>query len=345
MSRFTATRVLGFLLALVASLQFSSAQSWRHGGSDVPGLPPVHSSSSTPVRGDGVVAEAPKLHRGPVDPHWIGRSSRFWYRVDVPGGEEFMLVDGERGTREPAFDHARARIAIQEAKLGPVTQTTLSPDARALRFRVDDGAWTLNLDTYVVTPVAKASVVKPAGGADEESGDNARTHGARSPDAKWEAFARDDNLWLRELATKREFPLSVGGSPGHTYRRDASRARLVNMRYDRADYPASEPDVRWSPDSRRLVAMQTRVVPERRVTLVESSPADQLQPKLSSYPYLKPGDEIPVSRPHLFDVAAEREIPLDQSAQPNPWLLDDVRWAPDSSRFTLLHNQRGHQLR
>ena len=114
---------------------------------------------------------------------------------------------------------------------------------------------------------------------------------------------------------------------------------------DRADYPASEPDVRWSPDSRRLVAMQTRVVPERRVTLVESSPADQLQPKLSSYPYLKPGDEIPVSRPHLFDVAAEREIPLDQSAQPNPWLLDDVRWAPDSSRFTLLHNQRGHQLR
>ncbi|MSU51200.1 MAG: S9 family peptidase [Opitutus sp.] len=289
-------------------------------------------------------ADAPKLHHGPVAPHWIGQSSRFWYRIDVPGGEEFIIVDSERGTRSPAFNQARATAAIKEAKLGAVSQSSLSPDARTLHFRADDRAWTLNLDTYVVAVVEKDPESKPAAGEADAPNDNTRARRARSPDARWEAFARDDNLWLRELASKREMPLSVGGSPGHTYRRDASRARLVSMRYDRADYPASEPDVRWSPDSRRLVAMQTRVVPERRVTLVESSPGDQLQPKTSSYPYLKPGDEIPLGRPHLFDVAAAREIPLDQSALPNPWSLDDVRWAPDSTRFTFLHNQRGHQL-
>ncbi len=289
-------------------------------------------------------AEKPKLYHGPVDPHWIGQSSRFWYRIDVPTGEEFFLVDSENGTRAPAFDQGRATAAITAAKLGTIAQSTLSPDARTLRFRAHDSAWALNLDTYTIAPAPKAAEAKPTAANDSDSASTARLRRTRSPDAKWEAFARDDNLWLRELATQREFPLSVGGSPGHTYRRDASRARLVSMRYELADYPAAEPDVRWSPDSRRIVALQTRVVPERRVTLVESSPTDQLQPKVSSYPYLKPGDEIPLSRPHLFDVTVAHEIPLDQGSLPNPWALDSVRWAPDSSRFTFLHNQRGHQL-
>jgi dipeptidyl aminopeptidase/acylaminoacyl peptidase len=284
-------------------------------------------------------AQAPKLYRGPVEPHWLGQSARFWYRVDIPSGEEFLLVDAERGTREPACDHARAAAAIKAAKLGPVSHATLSSEARTLRFRADDRAWTLNLATYVVTPAPPEPPKAPATPhpSDSDEGDTPRPPRHRSPDAKWEAFARDDNLWLRELSTKREVRLSIGGNPGHTYRRDASRARLVDMQYDRADYPASEPDVRWSPDGRRLVALQTRVVPERRVTLVESSPADQLQPKVSSYPYLKPGDEIPVSRPRLFDVTTAREIPIDQTTLANPWSLDSVRWSPDSAHFTLLH--------
>ncbi len=289
---------------------------------------------------------APKLYRGPVDPHWLGNASRFWYRIDVPGGgEEFFVVDGAKATRTPAFDPARAATAIKEAKLGVITQSALSNDLTTLTFRADGRAWSMDLATYVVTAVAAkpAAPATPAAPTDNET-DSARSRRARSPDGKWEAFARDDNLWLRELATKREFALSVGGSPGHTYRRDASRARLVSMQYDRADYPAAEADVHWSPDSKHVVAMQTRPVPERRVTLVESSPADQLQPKTSSYPYLKPGDEIPISRPHLFDVVTVREIPLDQSSLPNPWSLDSVRWLPDSSRFTFVHNQRGHQL-
>ena len=286
-------------------------------------------------------AEKPRLYHGPVDPHWIGQTSRFWYRIDVPTGEEFFVVDSDRGTRAPAFDQSRATAAIKTAKLGAISQSTLSPDARTLRFRADSLAWTLELETYTVAADATRLTPKTETG---ESNESARNRRARSPDGKWEAFARDDNLWLRELATKREIPLSVGGSAGHTYRRDASRARLVSLRYELADYPSTESDVHWAPDSRRLVALQTRVVPERRVTLVESSPADQLQPKISSYPYLKPGDEIPVSRPRLFDVITAREIPLDQSAFPNPWSLDSVRWAPDSTHFTFLHNQRGHQL-
>ena len=83
---------------------------------------------------------------------------------------------------------------------------------------------------------------------------------------------------------------------------------------------------------------------QRKVYLIESSPEDQLQPKLLSYPYLKPGDNVPISKPHLFSVETKKEIPVDDALFKNPWSIDDVRWDPDSSRFTFLYNQRGHQV-
>ena len=90
--------------------------------------------------------------------------------------------------------------------------------------------------------------------------------------------------------------------------------------------------------------MRTHLVPERRVYLVESSPSDQLQPKLQSYPYLKAGDEIPTSIPCLFDVDARRPIPIPNDLFPNPWNIDHVIWDPNSSQFGFLYNQRGHQV-
>ena len=102
--------------------------------------------------------------------------------------------------------------------------------------------------------------------------------------------------------------------------------------------------VSWSPDSRRLVAVRTEAGDDRQVNLIESAPSDQLQPKLHSSRYLKPGDRMPRSRPCLFDVDARSSIPIAGGYFPNPWSIGDVRWEPDSSRFTFLYNQRGHQV-
>ena len=97
--------------------------------------------------------------------------------------------------------------------------------------------------------------------------------------------------------------------------------QAVEMEYDTREPETPEPEVYWSPDSQRLVAMRTRPGTERKVFLIESSPHDQLQPKLESYPYLKPGDEIPISKPHLFEVNSRTEIPLDEALFPNPWWI------------------------
>jgi len=143
-----------------------------------------------------------------------------------------------------------------------------------------------------------------------------------SPDGRWRAFIKQHNVALTNSATGQETSLSSGGTE-----EDGYAGRFY-----------------WAPDSKKLVVMRTKKGDDRKVYLIESSPKDQLQPKLDSYNYLKPGDRIAVSRPHLFDVTAGREIPIDDSLFPNPWSIQEVRWAPDSSRFTFLYNQRGHQV-
>ncbi|HEX7378642.1 MAG TPA: prolyl oligopeptidase family serine peptidase, partial [Pirellulales bacterium] len=132
-------------------------------------------------------------------------------------------------------------------------------------------------------------------------------------------------LWLRMLDSPddapSEFALTTDGTAEDAY----------------------QPPLVWSPDSAKLLVLQTRPAQEHTVYLVESSPADQLQPKLHTLNYLKPGDVIARPRPRLFDIAERRAIPIADELFANPWSIDQLRWDADSRRFTFLYNQRGHQ--
>ena len=48
--------------------------------------------------------------------------------------------------------------------------------------------------------------------------------------------------------------------------------------------------------------------------------------------------------PHLFDVDNHREIPLDQTLFENPWNISEAAWTDDSSEFSFVYNERGHQV-
>ncbi|HSQ56202.1 MAG TPA: DPP IV N-terminal domain-containing protein, partial [Gemmata sp.] len=145
--------------------------------------------------------------------------------------------------------------------------------------------------------------------------------GGMSPDGKLEAFVKDNNIWLRDTDSKEEKKLSKDGKSDDTY------GRVV-----------------WSPDSKKLIAIRTKAGGDRKVTLVESSPRDQLQPKISTYDYLKPGDPIPLPKPHLFDVENCKEIPVSDELFPNPWAVRNEHWSADSKHFYFTYNQRGHTV-
>jgi dipeptidyl-peptidase-4 len=268
---------------------------------------------------------ANKVFKTRIEPHWFAGNTRFWYRNDLSdGAREFIMVDAERGTRDRAFDHARLAKRLAKATNKAVNAThlplkriTFDMSSEAVWFRALDKDWKCELRGYELTnekpePVEKKNV--------PQSKSKARANIAAP--RKWAAFVKDHNIYLRDRKSGDEFALSVDGTADDAY---SSR-------------------VYWSPDSSKLVALRTRKGTERKVFLVEAAPKDQLQPKLHSYNYRKPGDQIPITKPHLFDVAARKPIPISDDLFPNPWSVGEIRWQPDSSRFTFLYNQRGHQV-
>lgn len=164
-----------------------------------------------------------------------------------------------------------------------------------------------------------------------------------SPDGQTAVFCQDSNLWLEVTADKSEAALTTDATPQNTFRKDAAHARGVSMDYDLADFADSVPNTRWSADSSHVVAFQTTQVTEKYVHYVESTPSDQLLPKLQSYPYFRAGDVIPVQTPRLFRIADRQEQPISTELFPNPWSLEFLKWSDDGSRFWLLYNERGHQ--
>lgn len=143
-----------------------------------------------------------------------------------------------------------------------------------------------------------------------------------SPDGKWRAVIRDHNLAV--------VPKS-GGEP-------------VSLTNDGRAGDAYHGPFHWSPDSKRLIAWRSRDVEVRKVHIVRSSPTDQLQPKLETMDYNKPGDPIRQPKPRLFDLSARKQIAVDDALFGNPWDIGDGAWSADSAEYSFVYNQRGHQV-
>jgi dipeptidyl aminopeptidase/acylaminoacyl peptidase len=145
----------------------------------------------------------------------------------------------------------------------------------------------------------------------------------RSFDGKWEALIQNYNVFLRPTgSTEPATPLSFDGSEGNYY---------------------TFRSIAWSPDSRKIVAYHTRPGYDRQVHYIESSPADQVQPKHTTLAYRKPGDALDIAVPALFDVASKKQIDIDNALFPNAYSLSAPVWWKDSRAFTFEYNQRGHQ--
>lgn len=143
-----------------------------------------------------------------------------------------------------------------------------------------------------------------------------------SPDGKWRSYIRDRNVFVEPATGGAAIPLSSSGTESDGF----------------------TGPLQWSPDSRKLVAFRVKSVKTRQIHMVQSSPPDQVQPVLKTIDYAKPGDEIAQPFPHLFDIDGQREIELNHELFANPWDISHLAWAADSSEFSFVFNQRGHQV-
>jgi len=166
-------------------------------------------------------------------------------------------------------------------------------------------------------------------------------------DGKWEAFIENYNVFLRPAGAAQ--PAGAAGEspvpPGGRGRGNNNAPQAFPLSYDGSEgnyYTLRS--VAWSPDSKHLVAYHTRPGYDRQVHYIESSPADQVQPKSTSIRYLKPGDTLDIAYPALFDVEKKTEVEIDHALFPNPYDITQPVWWKDGRGFTFEYNQRGHQV-
>src|SRR5690349_9397161 len=216
-----------------------------------------------------------KVYNDPRDFHWLEGNASLWYKNTTKTGNEFILVDAVKKTQKPAFDHVRLansfslklKKKVDPNKL-PFEQIEFSKDQKSISFRADSAKFKCLLSSY---DCQVTEVIKPEGNSEEYWGNAFNESGnkpVKSADSVWLGFVKNHNVFISNRKTKEEIQLSYDGAAGNYY----------------SSY------MQWSPDSKKLMAY--KVVPGEKhlIYFVESSPKDQLQPKLCTREYLKPGD-------------------------------------------------------
>ena len=179
-------------------------------------------------------------------------------------------------------------------------------------------------------------------------------------------FVVDENLSIavlhattrKPVALKEEAPPEppgLGGSTeaaidGHNIvlrNRHTGATRQITTDGAPEDYFRDEFD--WSPDGTKLFGIRTRPAEARTVHIVESSPRDQRQPRLRSFPYRKPGDAIDHHRPVLLAFDSDSDevatIDIDNKLFETPWSsFGDVTWRADGSEVVFTYIERGHRV-
>jgi dipeptidyl aminopeptidase/acylaminoacyl peptidase len=284
------------------------------------------------------------LYKARVTPHWFvlktsdnAEQMCFWYRNDLSGNtKEFILVNAEKGTRRKAFDHVKLAEALSKATDEKYTAGQLPFDyieftdnGSAILFVTAEKTWKCDLSTYDVLP-SEVTLNLPEENNESRFGwrgwqgqrrgrfSNDQDHPIASPDGRWNAYIKDNNVYVREGENGEEIQLSSDGEENNSYTR-----------------------MEWAPDSESIIAWCLEAGDHKEVYLIESSPPGGGRALFHSRPYDLPGDKLDAYELNIFHIADHNQIKPELErvdlGSPHP------RWNKDGFNFTYEKVDRGHQ--
>ncbi|TAA11898.1 S9 family peptidase [Pseudoxanthomonas winnipegensis] len=265
---------------------------------------------------------------------WLD-DTHFVYTDHDASGDRLLQTDTATGTTAPLFD-AKALAAslntLLETKDKPIKADKLGIRGIALTA---DGRYRFAMRSTEVVCDASAKCAKVYAKQDAEPG-------ALSPDKKSEAFIRDWNLWVRDLATGKETQLTTDGVKDYGYATD-------NAGWKHTDSAIVE----WSPDSRKIATFQQDQRKTSDMYLVSTKVG---APKLEAWKYPLPGDKhVTMIERVIIDVPTRQLTRLKMEPDQHRSTLcddiscgpdggwDDVKWAPDSKTVAFVSTSRFHK--
>jgi len=264
-----------------------------------------------------------KVFHSPTQIKWQ-EGKVFSYVLRDEQGLHYVKIDPLTLEKSPLLDRDKLAKALSEKLEGEISSKELQLSqleiTDSLLLFVHKGeTWEWKEDTEILNK------------KEREEGRSSRYWGTRdselegppttSPDKGKEAFIRDYNVIVKDLATGKSDQLTKDGNLGEYY--------TTNLK--------------WSPDGKKLAVFMMRPAAVRKLTLIASAPEDQLQPKVMERDYVKPGDALPIRRPVIIDLESKKSWKADLNLMPDQFSLNRLNWAKNSKSVTWEYNQRSHQ--
>jgi dipeptidyl aminopeptidase/acylaminoacyl peptidase len=302
--------------------------------------PPYHiRTTNVPVQSPRARSQQERriqgYYKARITPNWFSDNTCFWYRNDLKGNtREFILVNAEKGIRRKAFDHKKLAAALSQAagtdysaNQFPFERIELSDNLKELRFTVNRTTWICDLTSYTCSRTDETES-QPSTEPTEQGSRSGRQRGRGrrrsqsmdSPDGKWTAFVKDNNLFIRRKDTDEAIQLSTDGTEGNAYGRFS-----------------------WAPDSGTLAAFRIKPGDNKEVYLIESSPEGGGRAKLRSRPYALPGDKFATYELNLLDIDSRKQIKPPVDKLELDWQVPRLHWKKDQRHFAYEKVDRGHQ--
>jgi dipeptidyl-peptidase-4 len=283
----------------------------------------------------------PLVDHAVSDVHWLG-PHEVGYSEQNQGKTRYLRMDAESGKVRVAFQPAQLAAKLAKASGKPVPAGHLPIHdwsfGKSGRLQLSlHGKW------YTCDVGAKGVCVK--GRAIRSAASRAKISSTRnepgvlSPDGTKEVFVRRWNLWLRDLKTGDEFPLTSDGVKNFGYATDNAGWLHSNGAI-----------VRWSPDSTHVVTYQQD---QRKVGNMYTLRTRVGHPKLNAWKYPLPGDKhVFMIEPVVINVDTRKMVRVKMKPQQRLSSLcddldcdrngswDDVKWAPDSKSFAMVTTSR-----
>jgi len=297
---------------------------------------------------------------GSVAPNWIRQSSRFWYLKRTGQEKQFVLVDAERNTRGPAFDHEKLAAALSAATGRTYKATALPFNAfqftgagQSIEFDIAPSHYSCDLAAWRCESRGAArggAFGGRGGGRGGRGGDEAegppRLPG-QSPDGVWVAFTRDNNLWVRSVVAGQQIQLTTDGTELQPYA--TGWPNLGDLVREATGTGGSTPStagtmVSWSPDSSKIETFRLDMRTAPPAYALEVSPPNRFLPLAYSYHYAYPSAPVlPTASWLIFNVKTGKRVDVD--APPEEILYGGgelAQWFRNSREIHFRHIDRGY---
>lgn len=280
------------------------------------------------------------VFRADIDPNWAEDVPLFWYQADTRRGSEYFLVDVDRQSKRPFFDHkalAANLSKVMDKEIEPydlpLSDLDWNHEENSFTFESDDRTWEVDLETLEVNQVEE----------DDDPDWRSESLLSESPDGRWVVTRKDYNLWVKDNESGEEFALTSDGSDKFLWAASLPWAAKRQEGPEEADREPFRLNVSWSEDSKKLFAHKLDLRKARLMYLLQNVPEDGFRAKSFSYYRALPGeDSVAKQVPYIFDIDEKTKTRI-QAGPYDDIIAGNWSWYGEGSeKLHLILRERGY---